>query len=77
MNVGIYSYKKNILKKSCQCCGRNKNFNFSPMKMVLQPGGLSLRVGVGAFGLGGYSTLFMYTEISLTSLVLVYIHMKD
>ena len=47
------------------------------MKMVLQPGGLSLRVGVGAFGLGGYSTLFMYTEISLTSIVLVYIHMKD
>jgi hypothetical protein len=34
-----------------------------PMKMVLQPGGLSLRVGVGAFGVGGYSTLFMYTAI--------------
>ncbi len=35
-----------------------------PMKMVLQPGGLSLRVGVGAFGVGGYSTLFMYTAIN-------------
>jgi hypothetical protein len=34
------------------------------MKMVLQPGGLSLRVGVGAFGVGGYSTLFMYTAIN-------------
>jgi hypothetical protein len=33
------------------------------MKMVLQPGGLSRRVGVGAFGLGGYSTLLVYTEI--------------
>jgi hypothetical protein len=32
------------------------------MKIVLQPGGLSRRVGVGALGLGGYRTLFVYTE---------------
>ncbi len=36
--------------------------NILPMKIVLQPGGLSRRVGVGAFGVGGYSTLFVYTD---------------
>jgi hypothetical protein len=45
--------------------------NILPMKIVLQPGGLSRRVGVGAFGVGGYSTLFVYTDKLITVFTLL------